>query len=150
MLLIIVFIIGFGTYTVASDEDFLGGPDLVYWGAEAEIAFELAAGFELPPEARVIAMLDGGFQDRFLQTKLSVATDNVDVLLSTFGTSRAALIPAAPNPFQSDLEWWDLSSHATVLSGEIRLGSFTSARLSLVDDPGSPGMVLVYIIAFDT
>jgi len=150
MLLIIFFVIGFGSYTVTSNDDFLGGSDQVYLGPEATIVLEGYAGHPLPPGVEVIGFLDGGFQDRFIQSKFTAPTNQLDSVLSGFGVSQADFNESWPNPFTSEQPWWDIHDHSTVQQTEFSFAHFPYASLSIVADPENPEIMLFYLTAFET
>lgn len=149
MLLIIFFVIGFGSYTVASNDDFLGGPDQVYLGPEAEIFLDSYAVLPLPPEAQVIGVIDGGFQDRFVLIKFTAPAAQIDAVLTSFNVSQADFAESWPNPFASEHDWWDIHTHAAVQQAEIRFGHFPDVGLSMVADPENPALMLFYLTAYE-
>jgi hypothetical protein len=119
--------------------------------AEAVAVFERDLGAALPPGVTVLGMIDGGFQDRFVQIKLGadkVSTAALLVLLHA-DTKR----PLAQGWHQTTItqaRWWDIDTHADIMLYDARLGRFAYAVVGQIPDPADPRRRLIYVIAFET
>lgn len=116
---------------------------------EARSRFEATLGQPLPEGVDVLGMIDGGFQDRFIQVKLRATQGAAPELYALLGASEGAFAPVAGQQLViAEAEWWDVLARDPQVA-EGRLASFASVHVarSLEQDADA---VLIYVIAFQT
>jgi hypothetical protein len=127
----------------------LAACDEVMTGAEAAARAQSALGVALPPGAAVAGLVEGGFQDAFVQARIEVPRDGLDAALKSLGTHPAALRPdrdaglGPPGP-----AWWE-----DARQGELRLApaafpGFAHAVVAVTPGDGSSLTLLLW--AFQT
>ncbi len=96
-------------------------------------------------------MIEGGFQDRFIQAKLQGDRASVEAILSSFGASLATLLPA-PTPYlgPDGPEWWDWQDAGDLAMLETRTAALPYLTIAVRPDPATQGMFLIYLWGFET
>lgn len=125
------------------------GCEQVTTGAEAATRAQAALGLILPPEATVVGLVEGGFQDAFVQLRVDVAEDGLDAVLKSLGADRAAvrtgpdagLGPAGPS-------WWEEARQGELRFAPATLPGFAFAVVGVGQGKGSGWTLLVW--AFQT
>ena len=117
--------------------------------AAAVLARDL--GTALPPGVVVVGMIDGGFQDRFMQIKLGADAEVTAALLSALKADMKR--PLAPRFHQTTIAeapCWDIDPHADLVVCDASLGRFEYAVAGVVPDPADAAPHLIYMIAYET
>ncbi|MFN4201614.1 MAG: hypothetical protein ACK4GM_00980 [Tabrizicola sp.] len=109
---------------------------------------EQELGRPFPEGVTLTGVLQGGFQDQFVQIRLSVAPEVLDEILQALGTSREALVPDPP--LQREIvaaDWWKLDDRQDVQGAEVTFGHFAHAAVFLA--PEADGRLSLWLIAFE-
>ena len=110
-------------------------------------------GISAPPGLRTVAARKGGFQDRFVQIRLSASQDGFDALLRALDLTRGDLgAETAPylGPAGPDApDWWPEASGPFLTTGlpSPRLDHLT---LAARPDPGDPDRWQILLWGFNT
>jgi hypothetical protein len=106
-------------------------------------------GQPLPPGVAFTGVLQGGFQDVFVQIRLAVPRGALDPMLAALGTSSAALIDDPPlGRSIVNADWWGLEGRRFVRGGAARFGHFPYAAVFIAPEPD--GSHSLWLIAFQT
>jgi hypothetical protein len=119
--------------------------------AEAGTRFAEATGLSLSAGTRLVGMIDGGFQDRFIQVKLSADEAGAAKLLDALGLTEAAF--GSPDGSQltiAEASWWDVEAHPGLVLAPVKLDGFAYGHLARTRDPDEGGRWLFYLLAFQT
>lgn len=108
-------------------------------------------GKDLPPGVTVLGMIDGGFQDRFVQVKLGADMQGTLSLL-------AALSADVKKPLQlgevqttvDEADWWDIDTRPDLVLVKASLGRFPYVIVGWAADPADTSRWLIYVLAFET
>jgi hypothetical protein len=119
--------------------------------ARAAQTFARVLGQPLPKGVIVLGMIDGGFQDRFIQVKLRATDAGAVAVLAALGVAPAAMGPmdgrqTTINP----AAWWDIDTRPDLRGTDARLAGFPYAFAARARDPADPARWLVYVLAFQT
>jgi hypothetical protein len=110
---------------------------------EAELGVPLPAGVE------VEGYLEGGFQDRFVQIKLSAPASAIAALLGRLGVAQSDM--GLRENVQWTIEaadWWDPEANPGMPNAAVTLPHLDSAHLGLALSPtGAPASA--YIVGLD-
>jgi hypothetical protein len=119
-------------------------------GAEATAAFTALLGSDLPEGATVTHLLEGGFQDGFVQVRLDASPTAADTLLARLGTARDRLQPGTGQGFGATAaDWWPEPTDR-LLRGEVRLAHFAFAEAALAGPGGGSASETLFLFAFET
>lgn len=138
----------------------LGGPaaaqdrcavacDQVTTGAEAAARAEAALGVALPPGATVVGLVEGGFQDAFVQARIEVERGAMEAVLKRLGIDRTLVRPqpgadlGPPGP-----EWWEEARRKDPWLATATLPRFAYAVVGVAPGAGKGFTLLVW--AFQT
>jgi hypothetical protein len=117
---------------------------------EAAAVFARDLGRALPAGVAVVRMIDGGFQDRFVQIKLRADAEGTAALLAALKVDTLRpLAPGSRHATITEARWWDINAHADLALYEARLGRFAHAEVAVAPDPADPARRLIYILAFE-
>lgn len=100
-----------------------------------------------PAGVSVTHGVEGGFQDRFVQIRFSLAADRRDVLLAWL--SVAGLPTRGPMPESGPVAWWAPAGVELDL-WQVALDGFPHGRLGLAPDADRPGWLVAWLFAFQT
>lgn len=118
---------------------------------EAAEVFTGDLGKSLPSGVTVLGMIDGGFQDRFVQVKLGSDTAGAIALMAALRADPArALPPGTAQTTVASADWWDIDTHPDLVLFEARLGRFPHVIVGRAADPEDPARWLIYVFAFET
>ncbi len=113
--------------------------------------FERDLGMPLPEGAVLTGMIDGGFQDRFIQVRLSATDDGAKALLGALDVDAAAMEPPSGEQLTiAGAAWWDIADRPGLTVARARLGTFAYALAARARDPDDTARWLIYVIAFET
>ena len=152
MLILFLLVFGLTSYTTItplSDNDFLGGPDIVVPAETALTGLNKSLVNPLPASTEVLGFIEGGFQDRFWQFKLRLPDADIPEAL-------AALDAEGVFPFQTDIfglpdnDWWDPGAQTGQQVGNGDIPGFTATQILTAPDLATPGYTLIYVFAFQT
>ncbi len=119
---------------------------------QAAETFAADLGQPLPEGVTVLGMVNGGFQDRFIQVKLRAGDDAaLQALLSALQVDPAAL--AAPEAAQltiTSAPFWDIEGAEDLRIATGTMAGFAHATVAVAPDPEDAGARFVYLIAFQT
>lgn len=116
-------------------------------GTQDWMAAEL--GQPLPEGVAFTGVLQGGFQDVFVQIRLSVPRGALDGMLALLGTSEDRLIKDPDlNRSIVDADWWGLEGRRFVRGGPASFGQFPYAAVFIA--PETDGSHSLWLIAFET
>ncbi len=122
--------------------------DEVTTGAEAAARAQAALGVDLPPGATVIGLVEGGFQDAFVQARIEVA-GSLDAVLRTLGTNQAALGPdPAAHLGPTGPAWWEDARRRKLRIAPAALPGFARATVAVA--PGEEADWTLLLWAFQT
>jgi hypothetical protein len=119
--------------------------------ATATTAFQTQLGQPLPTSVVVEHIRQGGFQDKFLQIRLTTDQDGMTALLPMLGLvadPTGRVDPAQLGP--DDLTWWTPQSQVALLGGPGRLAGYAETMVAVAPFPGTFDQVTIYIFAFQT
>lgn len=119
--------------------------------AQAGPALEAVLGAPLPPGLQVTGMIDGGFQDRFIQVRLRGSADGAAALWPLLGIDPATM--RSPDGMQltiAEADWWDVETRADALAALAVLRGFPNAWALWSASPDDPELIDVYLFAFQT
>ncbi len=95
---------------------FCGNPDLDPAGALDR--FEVELRNPLPGGVTLIGMIDGGFQDRFIQVRLTATPKGAEALLNLMGQSLVTLGTQNVRLTGAEkAEWWDVDVFSAMQTG---------------------------------
>jgi hypothetical protein len=119
--------------------------------AEALRILESDLGATVPEGITVIGMIEGGFQDRFIQAKLLGDRAAVEAILSPHGASLATLMPS-PTPYlgPDGPEWWDWQDAGDLAMLGTKTATLPYLIIAVRPDPATKGMFLIYLWGFET
>lgn len=123
-------------------------------GVEPGVAAQMLADelqAPLPPSVTVEAMWEGGFQDQFIQVRLSATEAGTAALLAQMGLDMSALKQVSADslgPPHDD--GWGPQTEIVLLGGEGTLGHFAFTQVAISPFPGTLDQTTIYIFAFET
>lgn len=125
--------------------------DEVHFGAEAVQRLRFDLGGPLPDGTKVVGLLEGGFQDRFIQARLSVEEKDLDTLLSALHVERADLA-ASSEPYLggNGPAWFDWEGREGLVVTEGWTGSLDHVTVAAAPDAEGPRRWVVYLWGFQT
>ncbi|EEW25800.1 hypothetical protein [Rhodobacter ferrooxidans] len=118
---------------------------------KALASFTADLGAPLPTGVDLLALYEGGFNDRFGQVKLRASLEGRDALLALIVPPGGQFAPL--NGQQLEIikaPGWDPLSHPDLTVAAGRLGRFATTHVALAADPSDPALTLIYITAFET
>ena len=119
--------------------------------ARAPATFARILGQPLPGEVALEGMIDGGFQDRFIQVKLRATGDGLARLLSILKVDPAAMGPMGDRQTTiNPAAWWDIDARPDLLGADAALAGFPHAFVARARDPDDAARWVVYVLAFQT
>lgn len=133
----------------AAQDRCLATCDEVTTGTEAAARAPAALGVALPPGAAVVGLVEGGFQDAFVQVRIEVPRDGLEAALKSLGTHPAALRPdpdaglGPPGP-----AWWEDARQGDLRLAPAALPGFAHAVVAVTPGDGSGLTLLLW--AFQT
>jgi hypothetical protein len=124
----------------------------------ARRAFERVLGQPLPDGVGVEGMIDGGFQDRFIQVKLKATDEGLSRLLGILKVDPASFGPMGDRQTTiSPAMWWDIDTRTDLVGADATLDGFPYAFVARaspdanpIRPPDAPREWLIYILAFQT
>lgn len=117
---------------------------------EAVPVFERDLRAPLPEGVVLTGMIDGGFQERFIQVRLTATEDGAAALLSMLNVAPEAMKPAPGRDLAfTEVDWWDTADRPDLTIAEARLGTFAAAWAARARDPQDPSRWLIYIAAHE-
>ncbi len=126
---------------------FCGDPDLD--PADALDRFEVELRNPLPGGVTLIGMIDGGFQDRFIQVRLTATAEGAEALLNLMQQSLATLgTRTAPLTGAEKAQWWDADTFSTMQTGQAKLDGFYETRIGIAPEPDAADRLAIFIFAF--
>jgi hypothetical protein len=146
--LVLLAVLGGGVLLWLSPPCLLGCDTLVT-GPEARSRVDAALDHPLPASARVTHLLHGGFQDRFVQIRLTVPRTDLPAVLAAFGVDPREL---AAEPGRrlgaSPADWWPIDGMAGLMRASGDLRGFHAAEVATIPDPQSPDHALIFVFAY--
>jgi hypothetical protein len=125
------------------------GCDDVSRGEAAAALLRHDLGGPLPPGTKVVGLLQGGFQDRFVQARLSVEEADLPALLATLRVSEADLAPTdAPYLGPSAPAWFDWEAREGLRVGNGWTGTLAHVTVAVAPDRADPNRWVVYLWGF--
>lgn len=122
--------------------------DATSTGPEAADRLALHLDHPLPGGVAVVGLVEGGFQDAFIQARLEVPAANLGRLLRDLALDPAGLAPRADEDFgPPGPAWWDPENEDGLVVGHGNLDAFASTLMGVV--PGETATT-VYLWAFQT
>ena len=117
--------------------------------ARAYLEAELAA--PLPEGVEVLVMLEGGFQDTFIEVELAGPPDAISAMLRMLAIDPGTLEPVQAAEFgAAAAPVWSLRPDMALHGAEGRLGHFAYARVAVTRVPDAAGHLRLYLFAFET
>lgn len=119
--------------------------------AQVQDLIERELGARLPQGVTALGLYEGGFQDRFIQAKFRADAAGLVALLALLQADPARF--AAPGVQQmqiAEAAWWDPMAQPGLVAGPGVLAAFAYTTVAIAPDPKAAGMVLVYLISFQT
>lgn len=125
------------------------GCDEVVAGADARARVEAVLPAPLPSDVRVTHLLAGGFQDRFVQIRLSAPYTRLSEVMAAFGADPVMLSPAPNRPFgAASADWWPMAGLPDMRETDGALPGFHAARIGVAPSPTLPATLLVFVFAW--
>ena len=129
--------------------------DVVTEGADAAARVEAVLGIPVPPEAEVVGLVEGGFQDAFAQARFEADGPALDALLAAIGAKRGDLTLrddpyASPYAGDDGPSWWDVTGTRKILGAEGALPGYAYTTLLARPPRGERARWTVYLWAFQT
>lgn len=119
--------------------------------AKAIIVFNGDLGAPLPDGVKMVGMLEGGFQDRFIQVRLTATASGVDALMALRGKKVADLTDGAAFDFGPERPiWWDVGNRSDLKGADFGSPSLANLMIGVAAEPKQPGQFAVYFFGFDT
>ncbi|MCB6177316.1 hypothetical protein LHP98_04135 [Rhodobacter sp. Har01] len=115
---------------------------------DAIALIEAETGQPLPRDTEVIGALQGGFQDRFVQIRLEMSGEGLDLLTKALKADSTG----KPQDFQLEISkapWWDLPARSDIAIGEAKFGHFAFAFIAF-GPAADKNRRDVYLLAFET
>jgi hypothetical protein len=118
---------------------------------DARAALEAELGAALPAGVNVVSMLEGGFQDAFIEVELTGTVEGGNALLAMMRIDPAQLPPMTGEGFGATATpAWSLRNEAALRGAEGWLGHFAVARAAVSTAPDADGLMRIFIFAFET
>ena len=123
--------------------------------ARAAPTLSSVLGQPLPDGVAVLGMIDGGFQDRFIQVKLTANASGLTQLLSLLKVDDNAFGPLGDRQTTINAAtWWDIDAHTDVTAADATLPGFAYAFVArahdLPDSQAGDRTWTLYILAVQT
>jgi hypothetical protein len=117
----------------------------------ARAALESQLGQPLPPSVTVKHIRQGGFQDKFLQVRLSTDQEGMMALLPLLGLPADPTDPVDPAQLgPDDAGWFRPQDHIALFGGSGHLPDYAETIVGIAHFPGTYDQVTIYIFAFQT
>lgn len=118
---------------------------------KAAAVFARDIGAALPEGVAVVGMLEGGFQERFIQVRLRATPAGLDTLLGLRKLTRVDLKSGGAvdlGPEQPD--WWDVAKAKNLRAANFGGTTLANLWIGVADDPVEKGVFAVYFFGFET
>lgn len=118
-------------------------------GLEAAERLAVHLDYPLPDSVQVVGLVEGGFQDAFIQARLEVPEGDLTRLLSDLALDPAELAPRRSESFgPTGFGWWDAETRDGLLVGYGDLNAYDWTLVGVT--PSDEGVTTVYLWAFQT
>jgi hypothetical protein len=130
---------------------FLGCDSEISKPAAAKAALETQLGQTIPDSVTVEHILQGGFQEKFIQVRISTDQDGAEALLALLGVPPDPVTPLDPLQLgPSGPEWWTPQAEIALFGGPGTIPGYAETIVGIAPFPGTYDQVTIYIFAFQT